>query len=544
MNYPLKEFIQQYKSNTILNKDINIEKNEILLNNFNKKYNLNIKDTNIEILNLDNQKIRNEGLKDLYKIENNNIFDKKIKINSNIYYPQNSYKNNDISGIKNNIYEKKVNKIINNNYYNLYNSIKYEDLIILEDKMINIIFSLNQEKIIYNDCFEFLNYFFNNSLYDNLNIIYSNYNYEYKTMIKMGINYILLSIILSYDISYEENILNKIRPLLKEMLELSYKLLICIYDYILNILPNTSKKNIWIIKLSNLIKKLKLSDESDSFYVDSEIIKEKEKLNSNINFLSKKIYYILNNYPTNNSSLLLNNFFKKKIHEKNVTNIRDMFLDFIFHEKNLHYSVLAYSLIKYGEKIKKNISPPYIKFRNSKKYFLIIDLDETLFHLKLAEEDEDQDVLKIRPGVFRLIQEIKNYYEIIIFSEAEKDYIDVTTDALGNIGYLFDYILCRDFICIEENNFIKDLNKIGTPINKTIIIDNMPQNFRKNKENAIYIKSFFGEDNDDKALTYLIPILINIAKSGKDVRDELIKYKEKIVENISSNFYKHNNINY
>ena len=152
MNYPLKEFIQQYKSNTILNKDINIEKNEILLNNFNKKYNLNIKDTNIEILNLDNQKIRNEGLKDLYKIENNNIFDKKIKINSNIYYPQNSYKNNDISGIKNNIYEKKVNKIINNNYYNLYNSIKYEDLIILEDNIIN------------------------------LNIIYSNYNNEYKTM--------------------------------------------------------------------------------------------------------------------------------------------------------------------------------------------------------------------------------------------------------------------------------------------------------------------------------------------------------------------------
>ena len=60
-------------------------------------------------------------------------------------------------------------------------------MIILEDKIINIIFSLNQEKKIYNDCFEFLNYFFNNSLYDNLNIIYSNYDNEYKTMFKMGI---------------------------------------------------------------------------------------------------------------------------------------------------------------------------------------------------------------------------------------------------------------------------------------------------------------------------------------------------------------------
>ena len=66
----------------------------------------------------------------------------------------------------------------------------------------------------------------------------------------------------------------------------------------------------------------------------------------------------------------------------------------------------------------------------------------------------------------------------------------------------------------------------------------MPQNFRKNKENSIYIKSFFGEENDDKALIDLIPILVNIAKSGKDVRNELGKYKEKIVNKISSNLYK------
>ena len=67
----------------------------------------------------------------------------------------------------------------------------------------------------------------------------------------------------------------------------------------------------------------------------------------------------------------------------------------------------------------------------------------------------------------------------------------------------------------------------------------MPQNFSYNKENSIYIKSFWGEENDDKALIDLIPILINIARSGKDVRKELVKYKEKIVTKISSNIYKH-----
>ena len=182
-----------------------------------------------------------------------------------------------------------------------------------------------------------------------------------------------------------------------------------------------------------------------------------------------------------------------------------------------------------------------MNFRKSKKYFLICDIDETLFHFKITEEDEEQGILKIRPGVFQLIEEIRQYYEIILFSEADKDYIDLIINAIGNERFLYDYILCRNYISIEANEFVKDINNIGTPLNKTIIIDNMPQNFRKNKENAIYIKSFFGEENDDKALIDLIPILVNIAKSGKDVRNELGRYKEKIVNKISSNLYKHDN---
>ena len=66
----------------------------------------------------------------------------------------------------------------------------------------------------------------------------------------------------------------------------------------------------------------------------------------------------------------------------------------------------------------------------------------------------------------------------------------------------------------------------------------MPQNFRNHKENSIYIKSFFGDEKDDKALVDLIYILVNIAKSGRDVRKELIKYKEEIMNKISSNLYK------
>ena len=59
LNYPIKDFIQL---NTINN-------NDILLQEFNKKYHLNIKDTKINELDLKWKSIGNEVLNDLCKIE-------------------------------------------------------------------------------------------------------------------------------------------------------------------------------------------------------------------------------------------------------------------------------------------------------------------------------------------------------------------------------------------------------------------------------------------------------------------------------------------
>jgi len=58
LNYPIKEFIK-----------LNNKNNEILLKEFNTKYNLNIKDTNINELNLIFGCLGDEGLNDLCKIE-------------------------------------------------------------------------------------------------------------------------------------------------------------------------------------------------------------------------------------------------------------------------------------------------------------------------------------------------------------------------------------------------------------------------------------------------------------------------------------------
>jgi CTD small phosphatase-like protein 2 len=63
----------------------------------------------------------------------------------------------------------------------------------------------------------------------------------------------------------------------------------------------------------------------------------------------------------------------------------------------------------------------------------------------------------------------------------------------------------------------------------------MPQNFRLQKENGIFIRSFCG-DNNDTALRDLLPILISIGNNKEnDVRKELKKMKNEIFEKITTN---------
>jgi len=67
----------------------------------------------------------------------------------------------------------------------------------------------------------------------------------------------------------------------------------------------------------------------------------------------------------------------------------------------------------------------------------------------------------------------------------------------------------------------------------------MPQNFKLQIENGIFIKTFYGDDVKDTALIDLIPILIAIARgTGNDLRFELKKFKEIILNKISSSYHK------
>ena len=151
---------------------------------------------------------------------------------------------------------------------------------------------------------------------------------------------------------------------------------------------------------------------------------------------------------------------------------------------------------------------------------------------------ETSGILQIRPFLYDFLRSVKNYYELIIFTAATQDYADPIINAIEEKGKFFDYRLYRIHTTIINNDFVKDLSKLGRNMNKIIIVDNMPQNYQLQPNNGINIRPFWGKDQNDMALKDLIDILVNIAEKKMNVAMGLKFYKEDIVRKVTSNMFR------
>lgn len=89
--------------------------------------------------------------------------------------------------------------------------------------------------------------------------------------------------------------------------------------------------------------------------------------------------------------------------------------------------------------------------------------------------------------------------------------------------------------CIFYNSnffYSKDLRNLGRPLERTIIIDNLADNFiHTTPNNGIWVESWY-DDMDDNILELLTPFLKSIVLSGKvpDVRKLLTtEIKEELI---------------
>ena len=413
-------------------------------------------------------------------------------------------------------------------------------IILLIEKIKDIFDSLilNDDYLILKYCFEFINYIYNYNI-DNYisNSIINIIDIETRKILN---NYFIFAIVVIYDlILKEKKLFNNLKILVKESIKLIYSNIIIIINYSKdNII---SSKNIFLNTIINNIN-IQYKKNKDLYIDDNEylllkqnnnsIISPEDKLNYNLNFIIKNIHTIINNMKKSSDYKLFIQIFQQ-MNNISLENIYDFFINNIY-QINIINSTLAVAsklFLTNNNDINKIIL-------NKKKYTLLISLDGTLIHFKIDNKNKNNNkgIIQLRPGLKEFLSDIKPYYEIIAFSNGDKKYTDLLINSLDKNKIFFENKLYREHCIIMNNDFVKDISKLGKDLSKIIIVDNLVQNFRLNLENGINIKSFNGEIND-KILKELGKILIKIAKFGGDIRRGISYYKDDIINKVSSNIY-------
>lgn len=130
--------------------------------------------------------------------------------------------------------------------------------------------------------------------------------------------------------------------------------------------------------------------------------------------------------------------------------------------------------------------------------------------------------MKLRPGLGAALQTLKENFELILFTAASTPYANIVLQTFEGSQY-FDHILSRtQCLFIEQYKvYIKDLQilTMDRDLEDVIIVDNKIESFCSHLENGIPIKSYYGEEADDR-LDHLVNHLMRL-KDVEDVRDHI-----------------------
>ena len=505
----------------------------------NKKYtspfNININDSNVINNTIGNLNIFNTDFNNDYTIENFDL-NSTIQIqkkNLDFLNEQKIFNKRLINKNQDSAEKKFLNKTVSNLNQNMKNnkcdlSLNIEDLIMIEDKFTKLIKTLNDKNInfISKTCYEWWNFYFNCSLKGNCDYLFM--EPRNKNVIACHNSLLLISIMIIYDLSFSSNTFLKLSDFIKKILYLNHQNYLNICQYLISRIKPEFLSSKWVEQLIEI--------------TSSQVTKKKlyiYELDQNLQSLNKLISILISNLNTSHQILnpkieeIYKNFIK---YDSNTIN--KIFMSNILQIDNKGGSLL-FSLKKFNNPI---INDFFIKKKPLKQITLVLDLDETLMSFVYTSNNKKEGISRLRPFLYNFLNLVKEYYEIITFTAATQSYADPILDAIEiKKGKYFNYRLYRNHCSIVNNSFVKDISLIGRNLNKMIIVDNMQQNFKLQKENGILISSFWGEDSNDKALLQLGRILVTIATDmiennyNIDIRDLISKYKDDILKNVSMN---------
>ncbi|XP_072925600.1 CTD small phosphatase-like protein 2 isoform X2 [Hemitrygon akajei] len=170
-----------------------------------------------------------------------------------------------------------------------------------------------------------------------------------------------------------------------------------------------------------------------------------------------------------------------------------------------------------------------LKTRSVPDYSLVLGLDETLVHCQLTPmedaefefpvhfQDKNYQVyVRLRPYCKEFLESVSQFYEIILFTSATKDYTDKLLDILDPQRRIIRHRLYRKHCICIMGNYVRELMVLGRDLSKTVFVDSSPEALAGQIANGIQIKSW-SKNPRDQELHKLIPFLQKLAQLD-DVR--------------------------
>ena len=435
--------------------------------------------------------------------------------------------------------------ILQNNYFI---EIKLEELIMFDERLNDIDIAINHPIDVnksdigaLNECYEFFSFYFHSSLKYKFPLFFQEQN---RIIIQSAINLKLFIIMITYHLSMNPSmiikLLNDLKYIfsqLKQNLYLFIKKLYIFYgeafimqnemyfktfNYILqrnglNNLNENEIKNIINQNCCNIVKNISnilnyYKAVGNPFYLDFyEIfsilsrITEKEINNYFCTYLFG-LKKPKNTYVVNNDNHSNNNF------------------NYNLRNKRIDNSINTRQILEYQ---KNKIPAPFITTPTNKKYTLVLDLDNTLIS---HNNRNNNDVCNLRPGLLSFLNVLKPLYELISYTNESKEYSEQLLKEIESSRKYFDYNLYKEHNVLIDNNFVKDISKIGRDMKKIIIVDKNYENIKSTPQNGILIKPYFGESSqNDTVLFELKKLLILFHKIGyEDIRVAIKNYESDI----------------
>ena len=503
-------------SNNILNTSIN-NNNKILKNSFSNSSFKNVYLSRMK--NLNENELNKTTYRDLRKVPG--IFSSTPSLLKNDNSTKSIYFNTE------------ENALSQNNFFIIF---KIEELIVLEEKMSRILDSFQIIRNIRKFCIDWYIFYVFSSFKGNFEKYFKD-NQTQRNISHECCFLEFLSIIFIYESFGQVTITQTAISKLQNLLFYVHQNFLIICDYIINIIFNNVKSNIWINKLQNIILSKRVRKIQKNEHIN--ILKEG---NYNITLIIKSLLKMFSSNDKMNISTY--SFYLKKIQSTQINSLIEYYKKKI--NQNLYQTITNNNRIYKSSTYKQNqysnnnnlINIPYLpNKKDSKKNFtLVLDLDETL--ISYQKDEYGRGIIKTRPNLNLFLSEINKIYELIIFTAGTQEYADPILNIIDQKNCFFEKRLYRQHAIIIDDGFVKDLSLLGRDLRKVIIIDNNPFNYELQKENGIFIKSFYGE-KDDNVLLELIPILKKIAlKKDNDVRVELLRMKDEIFTKITTNLKK------